>query len=96
MGIIIRPLVTEKITGMSEKYRRYAFLVDKRANKIEIKKAVNELYGVNVESVNTINYSGKSKSKFTKHGYVEGRTNAFKKAIVTIATGEVIDFYSNI
>ena len=96
MGIIIKPLVTEKMTAMSTKLNRYAFLVDNKANKIEIKDAVHKLYGVDVEAVNTMNYSGKSKSRFTKRGYVEGRTNAFKKAIVTIASGQVIDFYSNI
>lgn len=96
MGIIIRPLVTEKITDLTEKLNRYAFIVDKRANKIEIKQAVKELYGVDVEAVNTMNYSGKAKSRFTKGGYIEGRTNAYKKAIVTLATGQVIDFYSNI
>ena len=96
MGIIISPLVTEKITDLTEKLNRYAFIVDKRANKIEIKQAVKELYGVDVEAVNTMNYSGKAKSRFTKGGYIEGRTNAYKKAIVTLATGQVIDFYSNI
>ncbi|MBR0123153.1 MAG: 50S ribosomal protein L23 [Bacteroidales bacterium] len=96
MGIIIKPLVTEKMTAMSEKFNRYAFIVDPKANKIEIKDAVKKLYGVDVVSVNTMYYSGKYKSRFTKRGYIQGRTNAFKKAIVTLASGQVIDFYSNI
>ncbi|MCK9303518.1 MAG: 50S ribosomal protein L23 [Bacteroidales bacterium] len=96
MGIIMKPIVTEKMTIIGEKLNRYAFVVNKEANKIEIKNAVEKLYGVDVEAVNTINYSGKSKSKFTKRGYVSGRTNAIKKAIVTISSGQTIDFYSNI
>lgn len=92
----MKPIVTEKMTIIGEKLNRYAFVVNKEANKIEIKNAVEKLYGVDVEAVNTINYSGKSKSKFTKRGYVSGRTNAIKKAIVTISSGQTIDFYSNI
>ncbi|MDD4142393.1 MAG: 50S ribosomal protein L23 [Bacteroidales bacterium] len=96
MEIIIKPIVTEKMTLMTEKLNRYAFVVSKAANKIQIKEAVEKMYGVDVEAVNTINYSGKLKSRFTKGGVISGRTNAFKKAIVTIASGQVIDFYSNI
>jgi len=70
--------------------------VHKKANKLEIKKAVKDLYGVDVESVNTMFYSGKNKSRFTKAGVISGRTSAYKKAIVTLAKGETIDFYSNI
>ena len=75
---------------------RYAFVVDKRANKIQIKQAVEELYNVNVVSVNTMVYGGKTKSRYTKAGIINGRTNSYKKAIVTLAEGDVIDFYSNI
>jgi large subunit ribosomal protein L23 len=96
MEIILKPVITEKMTDLGEKLNRYAFLVRRDANKIEIKKAVEELYGVEVESVNTLNFKGKSKSRFTKSGVITGRTNAFKKAIVTLAEGETIDFYSNI
>ncbi|MBM3434709.1 MAG: 50S ribosomal protein L23 [Bacteroidetes bacterium] len=96
MKIIIKPVITEKMTGLSEKLNRYGFVVKKDANKIQIKKAVEELYGVEVESVNTVNYSGKKKSRFTKAGVIAGRTSAYKKAIVTLAKGETIDFYSNI
>jgi len=96
MDILIKPLVTEKMTEQSEKLNRYGFKVDHRANKIEIKKAVEKMYGVSVDNVNTMNYAGKSKSKFTKAGLIEGKTNKYKKAIVTVTEGDVIDFYSNI
>ncbi len=96
MGIIIKPVVSEKMTDHTEKLNRYGFVVDPKANKIQIKKAVESAYGVSVESVNTMIYAGKSKSRFTKAGLIEGRTNRFKKAIITVAEGDVIDFYSNI
>lgn len=96
MIIIKKPVITEKMTAISEKLNRYAFIVDKRANKLQIKQAVQELYGVQVESVNTINYEGKLKSRYTKTGIISGRRDAFKKAIVTLAKGETIDFFSNI
>jgi large subunit ribosomal protein L23 len=96
MGIIIKPIITEKMTALGEKLGRYGFVVDKRANKLQIKKAVKELYGVEVEEVNTMTYAGKHKSRFTKSGVLTGKTNSFKKAIVTLAKGESIDFYSNI
>ena len=96
MGIIIKPIITEKMTALGEKLGRYGFVVDKRANKLQIKKAVKELYGVEVEEVNTMTYAGKSKSRFTKAGLLSGKTNSFKKAIITLAKGESIDFYSNI
>jgi len=96
MGIIIKPIITEKMTALGEKLGRYGFIVDKRANKLQIKKAVKELYGVEVEDVNTMTYAGKFKSRFTKSGVLSGKTNSYKKAIVTLAKGETIDFYSNI
>ena len=96
MEILIKPIVTEKMTDQGEKLNRYGFVVDKHANKMQIKQAVEELYEVNVTSVNTMRYSGKAKSRFTRSGVQNGRTSAFKKAIVTIAEGEAIDFYSNI
>jgi len=97
MNVILKPVVTEKMTTINEKFsNRVAFIVDKRANKIQIKQSVKELYGVNVADVNTMNYSGKNKSRYTKRGYITGRTNAVKKAVITLAAGEVIDFYSNI
>jgi large subunit ribosomal protein L23 len=84
------------MTAQGEKLSRYGFIVSKTANKLQIKKAVKDLYGVEVEEVNTMNYAGKYKSRYTKSGLLAGRTNSFKKAIVTLAKGETIDFYSNI
>lgn len=96
MIIIKKPVITEKMTAISEKLNRYAFIVDVNANKLQIKKAMEDLYGVHVKAVNTMRYDGKLKSRYTKSGVVNGRRNAFKKAIVTLAEGETIDFFSNI
>lgn len=94
--ILIRPIVTEKMNALTEKFNRYGFMVDKRANKYQIKNAIQEIYGVKVISINTMVYAGKLKSRFTKAGVITGRLNAYKKAIVTLNEGENIDFYSNI
>jgi len=96
MNILIKPIVTEKMTELSERFNRYGFVVDRRASKPQIKKAVESLYNVNVASVNTMVYGGKQKSRYTKSGIITGKTSAFKKAIVTLAEGDIIDFYSNI
>ena len=96
MEILIKPVVTEKYTQQAETLNRYGFIVKKTANKIQIKAAVEELYGVAVSDVNTMNYGGKNKSRNTKAGMISGKTNSFKKAIVTLVEGDVIDFYSNI
>ena len=116
MNILVKPLISEKMTRLTEAaaepkqtkiqrhkgiqakpaQNRYGFIVDKRANKIEIKNAVEQFYNVKVLDVNTMNYSGKSKSRYTKAGFIQGRTNAFKKAIVTLAPENVIDLYSSI
>ncbi|MBO4574210.1 MAG: 50S ribosomal protein L23 [Bacteroidales bacterium] len=96
MIIIKKPVITEKMTAISEKLNRYAFIVDVRANKLQIKQAVQDLYGVQVAAVNTMRYDGKLKSRYTKTGVVQGKRDAFKKAIVTLAKGETIDFFSNI
>ncbi|MEA3317896.1 MAG: 50S ribosomal protein L23 [Bacteroidota bacterium] len=96
MDILVKPIVTEKMTQQGEDLNRYGFIVNKLANKIQIKKAVEEMYDVTVESVNTMRYLGKRKSRFTKSGIIEGRSNSIKKAIVTLVEGEQIDFYSNI
>ena len=96
MNIIIKPIITEKMTQMGEQLNRYGFVVDRRANKIQIKKAIKDLYDVDVVDVNTMVYSGKNKSRFTKGGVITGRTSTYKKAIITVAEGETIDFYSNI
>ena len=96
MEILVKPLVTEKMTDMSERFNRYGFVVDRRASKPQIKEAVESLYNVTVESVNTMVYGGKNKSRYTKGGVITGKTNSFKKAIVTLVEGDSIDFYSNI
>lgn len=96
MGVILKPVITEKMTAKGESLNQYGFIVDKRANKIQIKDEVEDLYNVQVVSVNTMNYSGKAKSRFTKSGVITGKTKAYKKAIVTLADGETIDFFSNI
>jgi large subunit ribosomal protein L23 len=96
MNILIKPIVTEKMTAQGEDFNRYGFVVDKNANKLQIKKAVEELYNVKVSEVNTMQYSGKRKQRYTKSGVSVGKTAAYKKAVVTLAEGEAIDFYSNI
>ena len=96
MGILLKPIVTEKLTTETEKRNRYGFIVERSANKIEIKNAVEQTYGVNVASVNTVNYHGKRKSRYTKAGILRGRMNHFKKAYVTLAGEDKIEFYANI
>lgn len=96
MDILLKPVITEKMTNDSELFNRYGFLVDVRANKIQIKDAIESAYGVAVNKVRTMNYAGKSKSRHTKAGMINGRTNATKKAIVELAEGESIDVYGNI
>ena len=96
MGIIIKPIVTEKLTVQGEKLNRYGFIVDREANKLQIKAAVEQTYNVTVAEVNTVNYHGKRKSRYTKAGMLNGRTNHYKKAYVTLAGEDKIDFYANI
>lgn len=97
MAFIIKPLVTEKMTKITEKRpNRYGFIVQPYANKGEIKKEVEVLYNVAVVDVNTARYAGKRMSRYTKAGLIRGQRNAFKKAVVTLKEGETIDFYSNI
>ena len=96
MGVLIKPIVTEKMTNITDRYNRFGFLVRPEANKLVIKKEVEAMYDVTVVDVNTMNYAGKNKSRYTKAGLVKGRTNAVKKAIVTLKEGDTIDFYSNI
>ena len=96
MGIIFKPIVTEKMTEQGEKLNRYGFIVDRRANKLEIKAAVEQMYNVTVADVNTVNYHGKCRSRYTKAGLLRGRSNHFKKAYVTLAGDDKIDFYANI
>ncbi len=97
MNVLIKPLITEKMTAVTEKYpNRFGFVVDQRASKNQIKAAVEETYNVTVETVNTMNYLGKAKMRYTKTGFMSGRKNSIKKAIVTVEDGQIIDFYSNI
>jgi large subunit ribosomal protein L23 len=96
MNILIKPIVTEKMTAQGDDFNRYGFVVSKDANKLQIKQAVEELYDVKVAEVNTMRYSGKRKQRYTKGGLSVGKTASYKKAVVTLAEGEAIDFYSNI
>jgi large subunit ribosomal protein L23 len=96
MEILIKPIITEKMTGQAEKLNRYGFVVAKEANKLEIKAAVEKMYGVKVDSVNTQQYVGKVKTRNTTRGVAVGRVNRNKKAIVTLKQGETIDFYASI
>ena len=96
MGVLIKPIVTEKMTAITDRFNRFGFIVRPEANKLVIKKEIEALYNVTVVDVNTMNYAGKNKSRYTKTGFVKGRTNAVKKAIVTLKEGDTIDFYSNI
>jgi large subunit ribosomal protein L23 len=93
--VLIKPILSEKANKQTEKMNRYSFVVDKKANKLEIKKAIEAFYGVQVENVNTIVVPSKLKSKYTKAGYIVGRKPSKKKAIVTVAQGETIDLYSS-
>ena len=95
MSILIKPIITEKATSASELRNCFSFQVSTKANKVEIKKAVEAAYGVSVEKVRTINVRPDRKTKFTKTGIQHGKTNAVKKAIVQLAEGEMIDLYSN-
>ncbi|MFN4007169.1 MAG: 50S ribosomal protein L23 [Chitinophagaceae bacterium] len=94
--VLIKPILTEKSNKQQEKLRRYAFKVAKQANKLEIAKAVETMYGVKVVDVNTIVVPGKNKTRYTKAGFIKGVKPAYKKALVTVAEGETIDLYSTI
>jgi large subunit ribosomal protein L23 len=96
MEILVKPIITEKMTSQGEKLNRYGFVVAKTANKLEIKAAVEKMYGVKVDSVNTQQYVGKVKTRNTTRGLAIGRVNRGKKAIVTLKEGEVIDFYASV
>lgn len=96
MSIIVKPIITEKITKDGEVFNRFGFVVDKKANKVQIKKAVEAAYGVTVVSVNTMNVRPDRTTKYTKSGLISGKSNACKKAVVQVQEGETIDFYNNI
>lgn len=94
--VLIKPLLSEKANKMSEKMNRYSFWVDKKANKLEIKQAVEQFYGVQVKEVNTSVMPSKLKSRYTKSGFIVGRKPARKKAVVTVAEGETLDLYGTL
>jgi len=94
--ILIRPIISEKADQLSEKLGQYSFIVNKKANKVEIKKAVEEMYSVNVLSVNTAIMPGKAKSRNTRTKVVKGRVSGYKKAIIKLSAGEEIDFFGDI
>ena len=96
MEVLIKPVITEKMTSITEKLNRYGFVVDRRANKIQIKDAVETMYGVSVTDVNTMVMPGKKRMRNTKTKFIVGRKPAYKKAVVTLADGDAIDFYSSI
>ena len=96
MSVLIKPIITEKMTADSELHNRYGFVVNPKANKLQIKDAIEATYGVSVKKVRTMNYGPSRKTKFTKTGVQHGKTNAIKKAIVDVAEGDIIDFYSNL
>ena len=95
MGVLIKPLVTEKVSSLNE-HGKYGFVVSKDANKGQIKNEVEKTYGVTVESVNTMIQPGKTKRRYTKSRIIEGKTPAYKKAVVQVSDGDIIDFYSGI
>jgi len=96
MSILIKPIITEKMTEQAERFNRYGFIVDRETNKIEVKKEVEKIYNVSVKSVKTMVCIGKKRVRGTKSGQIIGKTKTFKKAIVQLADEDTIDFYSNI
>ena len=94
--VLVKPILTEKANAQQEKLRRYAFKVARKANKLEIKKAIEQFYGVSVVEVNTLVVPGKNKTRYTKAGFIQGQKPSYKKALVTVAEGETIDLYANI
>ena len=96
MNILLKPIITEKMNDQGEKLNRYGFIVHKQANKIQIREAVEDMYGITVDSVNTMRYGGKRQVRHTKTGILSGKKPSFKKAIVTLVEGDTIDFYSSI
>jgi len=96
MSVLIKPIITEKMTADSELFNRYGFVVEQKANKIQIKEEVEATYGVSVKKVRTMIYGPKRKTRFTRSGVQHGKSNGYKKAIVDVAEGDIIDFYSNL
>ena len=95
-NILIKPIISEKAEMLSDVSNQYSFIVNQKANKIEVRKAIEELYSVNVASVNTMVMPAKAKNRNTRSGLIKGRVSSYKKAIVTLAEGEEIDFYGDI
>lgn len=95
-NVIVKPIVTERLTEEAEKFNRYGFVVAKSANKIEIREAVEKMYNVSVAGVRTMNYMGKKSNRFTTSGMIRGKKADYKKAIVTVSKGDSIDFYEGI
>jgi len=96
MEILIKPIITEKLTAQADRLNRYGFLVDRRANKLEIKAAIEKMYNVTVASINTQQYVGKVKTRNTTQGLAIGRVNRSKRAFVTLKDGDKIDFYASV
>ena len=96
MEILKKPILTEKASALTEKLNVFTFGVNHKANKIQIKTAIEKLYGVTIVSINTMVVDGKAKSRYTKAGFVSGRSPKYKKAIVTLKAGETIDYYANL
>ncbi|PST84437.1 MULTISPECIES: 50S ribosomal protein L23 [Pedobacter] len=96
MEILKKPILTEKASALTEKSNRFTFKVDHKANKLQIKQAIEKMYGVNIVAINTMVVDGKAKSRYTKAGFVSGRSPKYKKAVVTLKAGETIDYYANI
>jgi len=96
MSVLIKPIITEKMSADSELFNRYGFYVNPKANKLQIKEAVETSYGVTVEKVRTMNYGPERRTRYTKTGIQHGKTNSRKKAIVDVAEGDIIDFYNNL
>ncbi len=94
--ILIKPIISEKAEQLSDRQNQYSFVVNRKANKVEIRKAVEQFYNVNVQSVNTMIVPGKNKSRTTRSGMLRGRVPGYKKAVVTLAPGEEIDFYGEV
>src|SRR5258706_13817759 len=94
--ILIHPLISEKMNNLNQKLNKVGFIVAKDSNKLQIKTAVEKMYGVTVSSVDTATLPGKAKSRYTKKGVVKGMKSSYKKAYVTLGKGEVIDFYANV
>ena len=95
-NVLVKPIISEKSESLSENMNQYSFIVHRRANKIEIRKAIEHMYSVTVSSVNTMVMPGKAKTRNTKSGVVKGRVSPFKKAIVRLSSGEEIDFFGDI